>query len=341
MHADAGRLRRRRILLLNRKLSAVSPATFNTEPTAAELCHDRAYRAAPEFATAPEITIETEAGRVLHRARLTGPIFRLGTAADNDLQLEASDLQPRHLALLWLTQGVYYVMLPSESRSQADADLKSGWCPADRALKLGSLRLRVHGSRDVPSGETPLSSSAAITALAPQLEIRFLNSSGAQPPWKITRPVTLIGRNAACRIRLDQSQMPSVLAALIRDARGLWLVNFDDAERVTVNGRTVRSVQLDLGDVVEFNGFRGQIEARAEWTAPDVPAEANQDLESLLQQFADQQQRLLAAQQETLNRLSSLAAHPTAGAEVRQVLAEIQTQFDVAKVEMGRRKREV
>jgi hypothetical protein len=331
MHDDAGRKRRRRMVLLNLPGPLTQlPALSQPAPTAV-LCANDEYLASLDRGPMPELCVQDWARQPLRVQPLTGPALLLGRGPDNDLRLNHNRIQPRHLVLLRLPGGVFFVVASPEAEVLGPSGpVDAGWWTPGLCLTTGSYRLRMNGlPHAFPAGD-PLAVSSDLASELPHLELKFLDGTAPNRPWPLTRPLTLIGRSPLCRIRLEHNRILPLQAAIIRHAGRLWLINFGAPDQVRVNEQPTAFASADIGDVMRVGDFRMEIQAAAEWFDPVSPRKSvtsSANVEGLLKQLADQQQRMLETQQAALAELSRLAETTTDPALLRAVLEKIQASY--------------
>lgn len=339
MHDDAGRRRRRRIVLLNLARSAslpdLQPLADVPDPVR-ELCVDDDYVASLGPGPVPVLCVEDSARRPLREQPISGPMLRLGRGPDNDLRLNHERIQPRQLVLLRLPGGVFYFKAsPDAEVLGLKEPVESSWYTSALCLRTGPFRLRLNGVRKGAPNFDPLAVSPILTAELPRLELKFLGSTVPSRSWMVTRHLTLIGRSPICRIRLDHGRILPVQAAIVRHGGRCWLINFGSPEQICCNDEPTASALLDIGDTIRLGDFRMEVQTAAEWPDPAVTPAApsstsaapSADLEGLLRQFAAQHQRILETQQAALDELSRLACATTDPVELRGILEKIQASY--------------
>lgn len=349
MHENAGRLRRRRMLLLFQHQRPVEgPALVSAE--ASPLSADQEYLKSCGSEVRYAIVVEDLARRVLRQQPIDGPVFQIGQGPHNDLWLKHERIQSRHLLLVRLPEGIYFIALsPDTEVLGPKGGMKSGWWTQGLVLRVGSFRLRLIGARKQISAEDPLAISSSLEQELPRLELQFL---GAAPrkAWPVTRTLTLLGRSAVCKIRLDHEEILPVEAALIRTAGRLWLINLSDADRVLVNETPILSARLDVGDRAGIGEFRVEVQTAEEWplvtqTTAKIPSlpiaftEPSRPLDDLVEECAQQHRKILLAQQQALQNLELLAGQAENSSELKKLLEQIR-QSNAALTSEQRRLRE-
>lgn len=346
MHANAGHLRRRRILLLFRHQRKPEGPALVAAPAEDPVSADDEFLKACGPDSRYTVIVEDLARRVLRQQPIDGPVFQIGQGPQNDLWLKHERIQPRHLLLVRLPEGLYFIVLsPDAEVLGPKGGLKSGWWTHGLVLRVGAFRLRLAGAKKQTAAYDPLAISPALEREMPRLELRFLDSASPQKAWPVTRTLTLIGRSSVCKIRLDHDGILPVEAALIRTAGRLWLINLSDPERVLVNDAPVLSTSLDVGDRVRFGEFEVEVQATEEWpaampattivpaaSAPPLPTR----LDELVQECAQQHQKILAAQQQALEKLELLAGQAADPAELKRLLEQIRLSSEALGAEQAR-----
>lgn len=346
MHENAGQLRRRRMLLLFQHQRQLDGPALVTETADAPLSVDTDYLkwCGPE--TRYSIVVEDLARRVLRQQPLNGPVFQIGQGPENDLWLKHERIQPRHLLLVRFPEGIYFIALTPEAEVLGPKGaMKSGWWTQGLVLRIGTFRLKLTGAKKQNTAESPQAICPALEQELPHLELRFLGAATPRKAWQVTRTLTLIGRSTVCKVRLDHAGIMPVEAVLIRTATRLWLVNLGEAERVLVNDAPILSASLEVGDRVGLSEFQFEVQASEEWTAPAstaaLPAVTSSSppatrLDELVQECAQQHQKILAAQQQALENLELLASQASDPMQLKSMLDQIRQSNESLGAEQSR-----
>lgn len=291
------------------------------------------------------ICVEDLARQVLCEQPFAGTTFTIGGSAENHLWLKHDRILPRHLLLLRLPGGVFFFALSPEAEVRGPkGPMNAGWWAPGMILRLGAFRLRLTGSRKLPPNDDPLAISPALENELPRLELRFLGTTPSRH-CPITRPLTLIGRHAVCKIRLDHDGILPLQAALVRAAGRLWLVNLGEPEQVQVNDAQTQSAALDVGDKLRVGEFRVEVLAASEWPAAPPPpavkpapasAPDHANLEGVLRQLTAQHQRILETQQKTMQELERLARATSSPEEMKAALEQIRATYAALGQEQSR-----
>jgi pSer/pThr/pTyr-binding forkhead associated (FHA) protein len=328
MHEDAGKRRRRRLLLLCPRyrvtLAPFPEAISAAAPDETRSAGDALFRAVRGDANVV-LRVEDLARRVLREQPLDRPVLTIGRGADNDLWLNHDRVLPRHALLVWLDGGVFFTALdPKAELLGVQGPVTSGWWTSNLCLRIGAFRLRLLGLKTVPPEVDPLAPSRSLAAELPRLELHFV---GSARPWPVTRPVTLIGRSPVCKIRLEHGSVLPVQAVLLRTAGRLWLVNLGKEGDVLVNDVPADAAQLEVGDRLRIGDFRAEVDAAGEWPSKNDVQREDRALarprpadETLLRDFADQHQKLLDTHLYALHDLERLARQITDPQQLKTVL---------------------
>jgi pSer/pThr/pTyr-binding forkhead associated (FHA) protein len=349
MHDDAGLRRRRRMLLMFQQvgdapelplpladLAVASPNVAAKPVPDPPLSVDAELFAANAGDPNTVLLVEDLARRVLREQPLDRPVLSIGRGPENDLWLDHDRILPRHLLLLWLNGGVFFIAPSAEGQVlDGNRPVRAGWWTPGLCLRLGAFRLRMPSLRNPPPAYDPLSVSKMLQTEMPQLELGIISRKGTRRKWPVRRPLTLVGRSSICKIRLDHASILPVQAALIRTEERLWLVNFGTAEQVRINNFRTRTAELDAGDLLQFGKLRIEVQTAEvasssgspELVAAPATAQRNPDAEdqtlTLLRQFLDQHRKLLATHQQALSMLESLAKQTSEPEQAEMVLERL------------------
>jgi hypothetical protein len=102
-----------------------------------------------------------------------------------------------------------------------------------------------------------------LAAEFPQVRLKFDGVEQTDNQWPVDRPLTLIGRSAQCKLRLNHPDMPLVQASLLRTPSGCWLIDLAGRGTTLVNGRPICFASLDIGDALQLGPFRVTVTAAA------------------------------------------------------------------------------
>lgn len=192
------------------------------------------------------------------RLDLDRPFLLIGRDSDCDLRLNHSDVSPRQVYLQWVAGHLFCTDLVGEvgSRPSRRTPRANPWVER-QPLQIGPCRLTLVGEEShAAPAFSPLDRSSQLAAEFPQVRLKFDGVEQSDNQWPVDRPVTLIGRGAQCKLRLNHPDLPLVLASLLRTPSGCWLIDLAGQGTTLVNGRRVSFAPLDIGDVLQLGPFR-------------------------------------------------------------------------------------
>jgi hypothetical protein len=196
---------------------------------------------------------------------LTQPYAVIGRAVGCTIRLIDPSVAERQ-AYLQVINGLPHVLALGQHRNVlrlGGQEATDGWLSDGQSLGVGAFDLEVSGCQ--PAGENgPLPAEDHPGDPSPIILVHADDPSGlsGQP---LPRPLTVIGRHAACNFRILDPRVRSFHAAVVCTASAAWLVNLRSPERVRLNGRPVRSSRLTAGDHLELNGLTLEVRWNRPW----------------------------------------------------------------------------
>ncbi|MBA4064123.1 MAG: hypothetical protein C0501_10500 [Isosphaera sp.] len=194
--------------------------------------------------------------RTLHRPTgveeeyaVPAPFVFLGRSVSAGVRLNDPSVSQCHAYLQVIEGAVFCADLGSRTGVVwEDGTQNRGWVGADQTLRLGAFDVRVDGaapgSADYPDpDEVSPRTPAAVEVHAP-------NQTPA--PHPLDRPVTLVGRNPACDLRLLDDSIAYFQCALVNTRDGVWFVDTMTRNGGVVNGRGTRLSRVRDGDLLEL-----------------------------------------------------------------------------------------
>lgn len=189
-------------------------------------------------------------GSPVEVVRLDTPLVLIGRDAGCDLRLPDPGVSGRHVALV--AAGDRYLAVDISGKNGLFLNSRSsahGWFGPGDELRVGSFRLLYPPEAGVGP---PTMAAGDLLSRHPKPPARLslrLNRSGKTPiDAPLERPLTLLGRSPACKVRLSDQSVSNVHAALFLSPDGLLAVDLVSRQGLAVNGRTVRAVILQAGD---------------------------------------------------------------------------------------------
>ncbi len=251
------------------------------------------------------------------RLELDRPFLLIGRDRGCDLRLDHPQVGSRRVYLQWVAGHLFCTDLDAEAGPRPGRRTPKGNPWVERQpLQVGPCRLTIVGEEShAAPAFNPLDRSPQLAAEFPQVRLKFDGVEQNDNQWSVDRPVTLIGRGAQCKLRLNHPEIPPVLASLLRTPSGCWLIDLAGQGTTLVNGQPVSFAPLDIGDLLQLGPFRVTVTgaafggtnsnpSRTKLSAPDatVPDKA-------LIELATRHQELLG--------------------ELNEGLCEVQSCFDV------------
>jgi len=196
-------------------------------------------------------------GRELGEGRLLElrqPFAVIGRSSDADISLRSSKLSYRHAYLQVLDERVLCVDLKSTTGLIWGGHRRSyGWLSATDPVRIGPYRVRLANDKFSGCGAStndalsnPLK-EVVRPGLFPQYCLELFDDSAADPIRPIDRRITLIGRDANCALRLDDSSVSRVHCALVLEQDFLWVVDLLGKGGIRLDGKRVQIQQAQTG----------------------------------------------------------------------------------------------
>lgn len=198
----------------------------------------------------------------LHSARedflWARPQLRIGSAADNDLVLSATQAAPRHLRIAQDRRGWVLEVLPSAVRVYVNARPvreRALLRPGDM-LSVGDCRMLLRedvapGQRDVPAAPAQACCTAAVRALAGALSGRVLPIGDGLE----------LGPYGRCPLELPQGERAGLKLAWQDGRLLLEAAPVSASYPLRVNGVPVQRVALQPGDQISLGPHRLVLDA--------------------------------------------------------------------------------
>jgi hypothetical protein len=186
------------------------------------------------------------------------PQLRIGSAADNDLVLSATQAAPRHLRIEQDGRGWVLVVLPSATRVYVNARPvreRALLRPGDM-LSVGDCRMLLRddvlpGQREILPAPTQARCTAALRALAGALSGRVLPiGSGLE-----------LGPYGRCPLELPQGEAAGLKLGWQDDRLMLEATQVSTTWPLRVNGVPLQRVALQPGDQVSLGPHRFVLDA--------------------------------------------------------------------------------
>lgn len=271
---DASSLQRRRRLMLlqgDAMLNADADGVSRGDNSAGDDQFFRDCRAIPDR----ELWIRVPGKPDPLRVPLNRPFLIVGRNSSCDVQIEDPGIHDFELYIQWIEGRVVCAPLgPSTQAEPAPAFLSA------KPKVFGSLSVCVPGIEETLATLDPQQRQARLGAEIPLVQLKFSAVQQQDNFWSVDREITLVGRGAHCKLRLDHDAIPATLAAIVRSSTGCWLIDLSMDGLVKTNHVARRVVALDIGDRLEFGPFQAEVT-----TAP-ISLKGRQESSSELQAAA-------------------------------------------------------
>ena len=187
------------------------------------------------------------------------PSLIIGSHSDCDLQLDDVDVYPHHRLLQWVNGHLFSCDLAPRTGDAQLPTVNGQWIDA-RPITVGRYQMFCESIHDSgPPTISPLDRSLELSTQLPQLALQFLGVEQSDNKWPINRLLTMIGRGAQCKLRLNHPSMPHVQACLLRMEKSCWLIDVERTGTTGVHGRAIQVAQIGIGDVLQLGPFRVEV----------------------------------------------------------------------------------
>jgi pSer/pThr/pTyr-binding forkhead associated (FHA) protein len=268
-----------------------------------------------------ELQVLDPDGQRISQHRLERPFALLGRNSRNDIRLDAHNVSSRHAYIQLIAGRPFVVDLGSQSGIRWQGEIRrAGWLGPEDTLGIGDFSVRLAPSSaeqlsqalDCPQDVDPLVAGSASRAHSIPTALELAGRNGSARCLSVDRALTLVGRAAACQVRLPVHGVSSFHCALVQTASGLWIVDLLGRDGVTVSGRRVRWARLDDGAQILVGRFPIRVWHERETCAPH----AGSYLEALsireIQSEDGESQLVRRSQIPAAGSVFPLAAYPVA-----------------------------
>ncbi len=215
-----------------------------------------------------ELEVEDRRQGTVERRVYHQPYVLIGRSLTSDLPLDDDQVSRRHAYLQVVAGRLYCLDLASRTGIHwEDGTFGSGSLNYTNGLKVGPFVIRLREGLPAPAGTSKEQSADNKEPDAPDLRPRrlprvtlvFGGEPTPQPPWRINRMLTLVGRSPLCRVLLSGSEVSRFHCSLIRTPIGVWVVDLQGRTGTSVNSRPTRCRLLGDGDELEVGSNRIQL----------------------------------------------------------------------------------
>ena len=207
--------------------------------------------------------------RISYTHRLTGasgtretpePFAFFGRHDSNSVELDDPSVSKKHAYLQVIDGSPFVVDLGSRSGIRlAGASVDQAWWDPELPLQIGAFDIRISG-RLHRHAEGPPPTAISDGATACQFALSSGGENGGLIYCHLRCAVTLIGRNQACNFRLIDDRVRQFHAAVVQTPTDAWLVDLLSFGATRINGRSVRSSILRVGDRIGLNGVNLEVQ---------------------------------------------------------------------------------
>lgn len=260
--------RRRRLRLLKNNDFKAETVESLTRPCAPHDVEESRRQLLEDCSGQPglQLLIEVKGEAHARKVSLNRPYLLIGSDDQCDVRIKQPLVLPYHAYVQWIDGRLFCCGL-------GDAQPPATWL-GGKPVALGPFRVSVPDLELASDYQDPQSKSSDLAEEVSQIQLRFAGVEQSDNLWPVDRRLTLIGRGAQCKLRLDHPEIPIVLAALVRTNRTCWLVDLQHSDRLQVNDQLVDSLQaLDVGDHLRFGEFQAEVTA-ASFTAESAAADS-------------------------------------------------------------------
>jgi pSer/pThr/pTyr-binding forkhead associated (FHA) protein len=311
------------MLTLERDDSALLPGMFRLEITAPD---------------EPEPTMQVISGSFTLVGRAEGCTCRLGHP----------QVARRHAYLQAIHGRLYCVDLGSEVGTYfGDKQQAGGWLDPDTVIRVGPYQVRLvdtlglgSGSESLPGDFNPLDRFANEENLLPQVAIH-VRGSGRRAHYTISRPITLVGSAAPCKLRLGDPSVSSIHCSLLWLPDGLWAIDLAGKGGTSVQGKVVRCAKIAEGEKLRIGKFTLRVHypnaPEAHRRRPKLRSRSNGNEASDVggQSLEAQRAALIAERAQLDAQREALALQQVALAEREQMLEGRESKFAEAQMRLA------
>jgi pSer/pThr/pTyr-binding forkhead associated (FHA) protein len=205
------------------------------------------------------------------------PFVVVGRSPGADLVLDHAVVSRKHAFLQVIAGRVFCVDMRSRAGVVWERGPgRSGWVDGQRGVRIGPFRIRAGGDAGPVNLVDPLQRGVRIAAGSPEdsplptVTLEFPQEL-EQPPWRVSRMLTLVGRAPECPLRLEDRGVSKFHCSLLRMPAGVWLVDLLGRDGIDVNGQPVRWARLEHGDRVRVGPYLFRIRCEGPPASPHGP----------------------------------------------------------------------
>jgi pSer/pThr/pTyr-binding forkhead associated (FHA) protein len=203
------------------------------------------------------------------------PFLIIGRSRDCDVVLNNEAVAYRHAYLQVIGGRLACIDLCSATGIHWDGPPFQGWVSPQHRFRIGDTWLQLFddgwiGDDHLPAPVEfkPRNSVRPEYGLLPQVDLELLSGPSKGTMWPINRVVTLVGRDAGCRITCADDGISKVHCSLLLLPSGLWAIDLLGKGGITVNGERVQCALLSADSELAVGRYR----MKARYTLTHVPS---------------------------------------------------------------------
>jgi pSer/pThr/pTyr-binding forkhead associated (FHA) protein/anti-anti-sigma regulatory factor len=193
---------------------------------------------------------------------VNGSFALLGRAEGCTCRFNHPEVARRHAYLQAIYGRLYCIDLGSGGGTFFDdVPRPGGWFDPESKIRIGPYQIRLvdtlglgSGSDALPGDFNPLERFANERHQLPQVTLH-VRGSGRRAHYTISRPITLVGATAPCKLRLGDPSVSSIHCSLLWLPDGLWAVDLAGKGGTSVQGKTVRCAKIAEGERLRVGKF--------------------------------------------------------------------------------------
>jgi pSer/pThr/pTyr-binding forkhead associated (FHA) protein len=185
----------------------------------------------------------------------------IGRAVGCTFRFDHPRVGRRHAYLQAIFGRIYCIDLGSGGGTYWGESLrKGGWLDPGEVVRIGPYQIQLvdtlglgSGSESLGSDFDPLDRHVDTHGL-PKVALQ-VRGDGRRANYTISRPITLVGSAAPCKLRLGDKTVSSIHCSLLWLPDGLWVVDLAGKNGTSVQGKTIRCAKLAEGERLRVGKF--------------------------------------------------------------------------------------
>ena len=201
------------------------------------------------------------------------PFVVVGRDDPADVVIDRPEVSRRHAYFQVVAGRVFCVDLCSATGVHWDDRRRPvGWVDPGQGVGIGPARVRFEGvqAESTRRGDYLPTSRHFEWNNLPDARLEYLGPDARQESWLLNRVLQFVGRSSMCRVLLHEGDVGDIHAAILRTPDGIWAVDLDGQNRLTIDG--VAADHARLVDGAEIGVGRHRLRVRIGSTAVRVLA---------------------------------------------------------------------